>query len=225
MQEAILQVLIFGVATTLSPIPIIAVIPLLTAGPGVTRGWAFLGGWMTGLLAAGGVALVAFGGAASYDDQGASGAWMSIIRLVLGLGAIALAVKSWTKRPAPESTPDAPQWVQKLSDLSIPKTAGVGVLLAAANPKILVFVLGATSAIASAEADVSGRILALVIFSTVGSIGTLLPVGIATFGGPSGSSIVDQLGVWVSRNNAVIGAVIFLLLGFKLITDGISGLS
>ena len=105
------------------------------------------------------------------------------------------------------------------------KTAGAGVVLSAANPKNLVLAIGAAAAIAETEISVGQEIVAYAVFVLIGTIGVAVPVFIYFGLGERARPLLDGMHTWMARNNAVIMAVLFLVIGAKLVGDAISGFS
>jgi hypothetical protein len=97
------------------------------------------------------------------------------------------------------------------------------VALAAINPKNLILVVGAASAIAGTGAAAGPQAVALAIFVLIGTVGTGLPVLLFFTMGDRSERMLDELKGWMAQNNATIMAVICLLIGAKLLGDGISG--
>jgi hypothetical protein len=62
------------------------------------------------------------------------------------------------------------------------------------------------------------------VFIAVGSIGVGGPIVIYFVLGERSQKLLDGLKSWMAANNAVIMAVLVLVIGAKLVGDGISGL-
>ena len=58
----------------------------------------------------------------------------------------------------------------------------------------------------------------------VATIGVGAPVALSIVMGDRSRKLLDEIKDWMGQNNAVIMAVLMVLLGVKLIGDGISGL-
>jgi len=105
------------------------------------------------------------------------------------------------------------------------KAAGLAVLLGAVNPKNLLLVVSGGAAIASAAPDdTTAQVVAAAVFAVVASIGVAAPVFIYLFMGSRAAAMLDALKAWMTHNNAVIMAVLLLILGAKLLGDGIAAL-
>lgn len=97
MGEAIGQSLATAVGVALSPVPIIAVILMLTTPKARTNGPAFVIGWLTGLACVGVVVLLLTGPATDAADAGPP-AWAGWLKLVLGLLLLLIAGRSKARR-------------------------------------------------------------------------------------------------------------------------------
>ena len=62
------------------------------------------------------------------------------------------------------------------------------------------------------------------MFRVIASIGLATPVVIVFAAGDRSAELLGRLKTWMSQNNSVIMAVILLLIGAKLLGDGIGGL-
>jgi threonine/homoserine/homoserine lactone efflux protein len=221
--EAIGQILSLGVGVALSPVPIIAVVLMLGTPRARVNGPAFLLGWMAGLAIAGTVVLLLSSGA-SASEAGQPATWVSILKLALGALLVLVALRQWRGRPREEAEPEMPKWMQAIDAFRAPKAAGSGVLLSAVNPKNLLLTVAAAAAIAQTGIDAGQQAIALAVFVLVGTLGPGLPVAIYFGMGRRAVHVLDELKTWMSRHNAAIMAVLCLLIGAKLIGDGISGL-
>lgn len=222
MSQAIGQVLSLGVGVSLSPIPIVGVVLMLATPRARTNGLAFLAGWVAGLAVAGTVVLLISSGAEA-SESGAPADWVNWLKIVLGLLLLGVALKQWRDRPRPGEAAGMPAWMKTIDSFAAPKAAGLGVLLSAVNPKNLVLVVGAAAAIAQTGIGAGKQAVALAVFVVVATIGPGAPVAIYFAMGERSKHLLDELRVWMAHNNAVIMAVICLLIAAKLIGDGIAG--
>ncbi len=115
-----------------------AILLLLSARPRVL-GSAFLSGWMLAIAAATTV-FAALAGVA--DEQRDSPAWLPWVGAAIGVALVLVGIRQWLRR-----TPDTelPQWMASISGATPLGAARMGVLLSAANPKILLLVVAGAS--------------------------------------------------------------------------------
>ncbi|HEY9412316.1 MAG TPA: GAP family protein [Jiangellaceae bacterium] len=224
MGEAIGQTLPFAVAVALSPVPIIAIVLILGTPRARTNGLAFLLGWVFGLAAVGTVVLLATSGTDTTEDDGPA-AWVSWVKLALGVLMLLIAGRSWRGRPREGQPATMPGWMAALDTFTAPKSAGTAILLSAVNPKNLVLTLGAAAAIVETGIPAGEEFVALAVFVLVGALGIAVPVVIYVFMGARADELLSGLKEWLGEHNAAIMAAVCLVIGAKLIGDAISGLA
>jgi len=224
MGAAIGQVLSMAVGVALSPVPIIAVILMLVTPRARANGPAFVAGWLVGLAVVGAVVLLV-AGPANANDDGEPATWVGILKLVLGGLLVLLALRQWRGRPHDGDEAPTPKWMGAIEAFTPAKAAGAGAVLAGANPKNLLLAVGAAAAIAQTGIPGGEQAVAYAVFALIGTVGVGVPVVIYFTMGDRANQILDGLKGWMGRNNAVIMAVLCLVIGAKLIGDGIAGLS
>jgi threonine/homoserine/homoserine lactone efflux protein len=101
----------------------------------------------------------------------------------------------------------------------------IAVGLSAVNPKNLLLTVGAAAAIAQTGAEAGAQAVALAVFVVIGTLGPGAPVAIYFALGDRATRVLDDLEQWMGAHNAAIMAVMCLVIGAKLIGDGISGLA
>ena len=104
----------FAVGVAISPMPIVAMVLMLLTSKAKVNGFAFLAGWIVGILVAGAIVL-AIVGPSNATDEGVPATWTNWLKLLLGLLLVALAVKEWKARPAPGEDTSMPKWMDALS--------------------------------------------------------------------------------------------------------------
>ena len=223
MREAIGQVLPLAVAVAISPLPIVAVVLMLVTPRARTNGPAFIIGWLSGLAVLGAILLaVASGTDASDDGQPAD--WVSVMKLVLGVALLLLAVKQWRGRPQDGEEAPMPKWMGALDGFTAVKSLAAGAVLSSVNPKNLLLAIAAAAAISQTGISGGEQAAAWAVFALVATAGVAVPVVIYFALGERAGPVLGSLKDWMARNNRVMMAVLLLVIGAKLIGDGISGL-
>ena len=223
MGDAIGQVLSYGVGVALSPIPIIAVALILGTPRARSNGPAFLLGWVIGLAVIGAIVLVVAGGA-NANEGGEPATWVDVLKLVIGVLLIVFALRQWRLRPHRGEHAPMPGWMRTVDRFTPGRSLAVAAALSGINPKNLLLTVGAASAIAQVGGSAGEQAIALAVFVVVATLGPGLPVAIYFALGDRAKAILDDLKTWMAANNAAIMGVLLLVIGAKLIGDGISGL-
>jgi threonine/homoserine/homoserine lactone efflux protein len=221
--QALGDMLPAAVGVAISPIPIIAVVLMLVSPRGRVNGPAYLLGQISGVALAGAIVLLV-AGAVGGDDGGSSGSrtWLP---LVLGVGLVFLAAKQWGGRPREGEEPVTPKWMDAIDGFPPAKAFGAGVVLSALNPKNVILTVAGMAAIIAVGLPADEQAVALVVFTIIGSLGVAIPVVMYFALGDRSGPLLARLKDWMARNNAVIMAMILLLIGVKLLGDAISGFS
>jgi threonine/homoserine/homoserine lactone efflux protein len=224
MGQAIGDFLPAAVGIAISPIPIVAVVLMLSSARGRANGPAFLVGWIVGVAGTGAVLLV-IAGAVGAQEDGQPADWVSWLKLVLGVVLLLLALQQWRSRPRAGAEASTPKWVGAVDEFTPAKAAGAGVVLSAVNPKNLVLIVAGMAAIAQAGIPAGEEAIVLVVFTLIASIGAAVPVVLSFAMGERSAEPLDRLKTWMAQNNAVIMAVLLVVIGAKLVGDAIAGLS
>jgi Kef-type K+ transport system membrane component KefB len=220
--EAIGQILPLAVGVALSPVPIIAVILMLVTPQARVNGPTFVVGWLVGLGAVA-VIVLALASSADANDDGQPATWVNVLKLVLGLLLVLVALRQWRGRPRGGEQAATPTWMGAIDAFSPAKAGGAGVVLSAANPKNFLLAVAAAAAIAQTGIPGGEQAVAYAVFALIATLGVAAPVAIYFALGDRARPILDRLEAWMGRNNAVIMAVLCLVIGAKLLGDAITG--
>lgn len=224
MGQAIGDLLPSAVGVAISPLPIVAVVLMLVTPRGRVNGPSFVAGWCIGIAVVGAIVLAISSGADATDSSGPA-TWVDVLFLLLGLALILLAAMQWRGRPHDDEEPPTPKWIGALEGFTPVKAGGAGVVLSALNPKNLLLIVAGAAAVAQTGISTGKQVGAWIVFVAIASIGVAAPVVIAFALGDRSLKILDDLKGWLAHNNAVITAVLLLIIGVKLIGNAISGFS
>lgn len=218
MLELIGDLLIYGAAVALSPIPPIAVILLLRSSSGRGAGTAFLAARLLALSLIAGV--VAFG-AELLPESGDGSPVTAVLRTGLGVGLIVLAVVKWRSRPTEGEAGALPRWMASLSASTVAGAARSGILLSAANPKELAFGVGAGLTIASADLGTGGIVVASVGYAVLACLVLIVAVVGCWLAEDRMGGALDAVRAWLVQNYAVVVAIVLALIGVVLIGESL----
>ncbi len=225
MGQAISQVLPFAIGIAISPVPIIAVILVLFTPRAKVNGLAFLAGWSGGLTILTVIVYAVASGAGVSDSDSSASDTSHTIKLVLGIVLILLAARDWRKRPAPGQEAPAPKWMAALDSFTPVKATGMAALLSSVNPKNLALAIGAATSLAQLGTSGTDVTVAIIVFVLLASVTIAGPVIVFLAGGDRAASVLDGWKAWLSANNAAVMAVLFLVFGVVLFSQGLQGLT
>jgi hypothetical protein len=223
MGQAIGGSLPLAVGIALSPIPIIAVVLMLSSRRAKVNGPAFVLGWLIGLGIVG-VIVLSLAGPAGASQSGSPAAWVSWVKIVLGV-LLLVAFRQFRSRPRGGQEPPMPKWMATIDNTTPVAAIGLGAALSGANPKNLVLAVGGAAAIAQTGIPGGQQVIAYVVFALIGTLGVGIPVGIYFAMGARSEKLLAGLKDWMSQHNAAIMAVLCLVIAAKLIGDGITSLA
>jgi threonine/homoserine/homoserine lactone efflux protein len=222
--QAISEVLPFAVGVAVSPIPLVAVILMLFTPRARVNGPAFLVGWVVGLSLVVAVVYVVLDALdASGSDSASDGT--STVKLVLGAALLLGGIRRWSRQPAADAEVEMPKWMAAVDAFTPVKALGLGVLLSSVNPKNLVLALGAASGVAQLGVSTGDAVVGLTVFVVVASSTTAALVGYRLLGGDRSEARLDEWKAWLTAHDEAVMAVLFLVFGVVLVSEGLRGLT
>jgi hypothetical protein len=219
--EAIGAVLGNAVGVAISPVPIIAVILMLFSASALRNGSAFVVGWLLGLVVVL-VVVIALGGLGSQDTDSTLAA---VVKIVIGVLFLLLGLRQWRSRPGPGEEPAMPAWMSAVDSFSAGKALGFGALFSGVNPKNLGLTIAAGSTIAASGLAVGQQVVVSAVYVVLASLTVVLPVLYHLVARERATRALDRMKEWLMANNATVMFVLFLVLGAKLVGDGIASLT
>ena len=117
-----------------------------------------------------------------------------------------------------------PPWMATIDGFAPGKAFGFAVLLAGVNPKNLLLTLSAAAVIGTSGLSTADSVLALLVFVIIGSLSVAVPVVYFLVGGEKAKHTMDGWKAWLGANNATVMTVLLLVIGAKLLGQGLGGL-
>jgi len=221
MGHAVGDVLGLAAAVAVSPLPIVAIILLLATPRGRRSGPLFILAWVLGLAALGAIMLAigAPGGASTHHHPAT---WVGALKLILGVLLVLFGAWQWRRRPKDPAQAHLPAWMAVIDRFTPVKILGLGLLFSAGNIKNAALTIAAGASISSAGIGVPQQIATLAIFVIIGSLGVFAPLAVYLIMGERAERMLGSWRDWAVQHNAAVLAVLFFVLGLKLIGDGIS---
>jgi len=222
MDQAIGDSIALAVGVAISPIPIIAVILMLLSKKAGANSLAFAAGWVVGVAGALAVVIAVSGAIGTNTGAGPSNG-TSTVKLVLGAVLLFMGLRRLRRRPAAGEAAPLPKWLQAIEAITPVKSAGLGLVLSALNPKNLLLIVGGGLAIAGAPASSAGMAVAAAIFWVLAVSTVVVPVVLYRVAGARAERTLESLNVWLQANNATVMAVLLLIFGVVLLGKGLGG--
>lgn len=220
MGTAIGDILPLALGIAISPIPIIAAILMLLSPKARVTSVGFLLGWIVGIVAAV-VVFTLLSSVLPESGSDTSKPVQGIVKLILGALLLVLAARQWQGRPSGDDEPTLPKWMRSIDKMTFPTATGLGFLLSALNPKNLIMAAGAGVTIGAASLDTVSVTITIVVFTLIAACTVAVPVLAYLFAADRLHGPLDRLRGWLERENAVIMAVLLLVIGVSLIGKGI----
>ena len=210
---------VYAIAVALSPVPIGAVVLLLTSPEREAKGLSFLAGWVVGVgaLALLFVVLVEATGISDADPL-----WLALAEISLGVVFLVVAVALWLLRDR-RGGRTAP-WIDAIDNLTASRSGGLGVFLAGANPKIAALSLGAALSLAKTDASATTVAVSAALFTAIGTLGVAAPLAIHLAAPTRTEPVLLRLRSWLGTHETAVLVVLGLVVGGLFCREGVAAL-
>jgi hypothetical protein len=216
MNGVIGEILPLAVGVAISPITISAAILMLFSAHAGSTGTGLLIGWVVGIVVATTLFTV-LSGSLGASDQPAGVSWAKV-----GLGAVLVmaGLRQWRGRNA---TKGPPKWMATIDRMGFLQALGLGLALAAINPKNLLMAAAAGVAIGAGGLSVPDTVVVIAIYTLIAASTVAVPVLAYAVARDRMRAPLDEARRWLEDHNAAVMAVLFLVIGAVLIGKGIGG--
>lgn len=221
MITALGAVLPIAVGGMLASLPVVAMAAVLGTIAGLPVLRSFTVGWLVGMLAVGTLGLLLVDVVTFASD---SAAWLAWLRIALGLALLALAGRTFLRRPPRDAARATPAWMTALENMGPGRAFGTAFLLGSVNPKNVVIVLAGVAAIVGQTRDVGTQFALLLAFVVVASLGVLAPLAALAVLGDRAAGPLERFVGWFAHNSQGVLAGVILLLGVVVTSGGIAAL-
>ncbi len=163
--------------------------------------------------------MLALGISSSDGAPSTASGW---IKIVIGALFIVLGFKQWRSRPTKGEPAAMPKWMSSIDEFSAPKALGLGLLLSGVNPKNLGLTISAAATIGAGGLSSSDEVVVMLVYVVIASLTIAAPVILNLVMGPKATHTLTEMKQWLTDNNATVMTVLFVVLGAKVLGDGIS---
>jgi Sap, sulfolipid-1-addressing protein len=224
MIEVLFEIIPYAVGIAISPVPIITVILSLFSTRAGWNGPAFLLGWALGILVVC-IPVLIYTEGAKVTTVADPSRMASVIRVILGSLLLIAAVRRWLKRPKSPEEIKVPKWLMMIEVISPVKVLLVGFFFAVlTNPKNFALTVAGSLPIANSLLPVPMKSVLVTAFILVSSLGIATPVSLYFMAGESAKRILNNWKTWLVANNSAVMAIMFLIFGIIIFSEGMRGL-
>jgi threonine/homoserine/homoserine lactone efflux protein len=211
------QLIPLALVVAMSPLTIIpAIVLLLQSDRARPTGLTFMSGWLLGLAATTAV-FVQLPRLLDGLNRPAP-TWAAWVRIAVGIALVALGVWRWVTR---HQVTKQPAWLSRLSRMTPPGAAAVGLGLILVNPKVLVMNAAAGLVIGTAGVGVPGAWLAVAYYTVLAGSSVVVPILAYAVAGERVDHQLDRVKRWMERQHAVLMAGFLAVVGLLLVYTGI----
>ena len=209
-----INLLVLGLATTISPLFLIAAVLMMSESEKVRTSWAAALGWSVSIGACC-LAIVLVGGAIHGSGSAhRSHWWLGALDLALGLAASYFAVREF-RRSRSGAPKVLPKWADRVGTMSVVTAFGLGIFLPA---NVLAYAAG--SEIVQQHFTGGEKWLAVVLYVLIGSTLEFLPVVFLTLRPASRARVLSAWHKWLDAHWHQVLVALFAFVGVFLIAKG-----
>jgi threonine/homoserine/homoserine lactone efflux protein len=214
MSQLIVSLIVPALAIALNPVPIIAVVTLLSTDHGRRNAFAFVVSLLVVMLTVAGLTIFVLG---STSSQSSASTGQAAAQTLFGVVFLVLFAAQW--RAKPSATDETPGWMRLIDKAGL--VAAVVLALALTNYALL---SAGAGIIRKAGVGTSQEAQALAFFVVL-AVSTVIAPLVAYLLRPVWAR--EQLGrlkVWLTRHNRVILMIVFGLMGALFTAQGVVNL-
>jgi hypothetical protein len=210
-----LDLILIGIAVTLDPLPLTAYLVLLPSKRGVKKGAAFIFGWLVSLAIVVAVTVLITGNNPPKQNTAPSLAALAV-KIAIGVGLIAIAVRQRRKMHQPKKPKKPPKWQASVDNMSPWFAMGLAPLL---QPWGLIAAGVAT--VVDAKLSSAASYVALFAFCLIATSSYITLELYAGFRPEQSQAFLAKIRTWIDGHTDQVIIIGSLLLGFWLIGNSI----
>lgn len=220
------ELLPLAVALATGPLPIIALMLILTSDGAKAKGTAFVSGRVAGLtlLVVAGLVIASTLHTHSSGMRAHPSVAVSIVRIVVGVLLLGLAIRIWRHRSTAASG-EPSRLVRHVDGASTPGSFGLGLAVTAVDPASLSIGVLVGFDIAAARMGAPRDAALVAAFVLAATLNVIVPLLAYLLGGDTARRGLAALKDWLQVNEKTVMMVLFIMVGAILIGRGIRDLA
>lgn len=222
MAAVLIQMVPLGLAAAASPVPIIAGVTLTgTPRPRLSVGAYVLGGLLA-YIVVGTIGVTLVNQSSDLGNHGHPSRLALVIQALIGCLFLLVALFSVITRHHQTRTP---RWMSALQQFGPGRAFLTGIIVLSPRVKNLLLLIAALTAIGAARVGFLGGAAALLLFVAITLSPALAPLYIQLTRPPEQAAVTTAAWrSWLERNNRLILAIVFGVMGLELLREGLVGL-
>jgi hypothetical protein len=213
----------FALGIAISPAPIIAAILLLTSNRSPAKGLAYLAGWLAGLVTLL-FAILLLVTSRDYSRWKIAAQFTGWAILIAGIILLIMAYVQWRQRPPLDAELMPLEWLQAMPQATSLMALGAGLFFGLFSLKNLLIVAATAAIIGETGLGLGGRILAILIFATIATIGIATPAYVSLTQGERARETLVDWEYRLSIHNVTITCIVLVTIAVQLLGSGLSRL-
>jgi hypothetical protein len=213
----------FALGIAISPAPIIAAILLLTGNRSPAKGLAYLAGWLAGLMTLIFTMLLLVS-SRDYSRWKIAAQFTGWAVLIAGITLLIIAYLQWHQLPPPDAEIIPLAWLHAMPQATPFMALGAGLFFGLFSLKNLLIVAVTAVIIGEAGLGVGGRVLAILIFVTIATLGIAAPTYVSFTQGDQARDLLIDWEYRLSTHNVIITCIVLVTLAVQLLGLGLSRL-
>lgn len=215
--------LALGIAA--SPIPLLAVLIMLTSKRAVKNAVLLIFGWVLVMMTIGLGGMLIFAGREFRGIGGAGGHVDDVANIIVGAVLLVLAVVRFVQiRKGVAKGRGVSRLLDSLDRMKPANAVLLGVLTVVLNPKNILVTLSGVGLILASGRGFGSSLLALVLLVAIATSSLALPLAVYVVAPRRSAEMLSSWKDWLLKHNLEVVAYLLLLLGLLLSALGIMGL-
>ncbi len=209
-----INLVILAIATTISPLFLLAAVIMMSTSQKVRTAWAAAIGWFVSIGACA-LVMVIVGGAVSGTKSHHHHRWMGVLDILFGLFIGFMAYRSW-RRAHVEHGKALPKWMDRVGSMSVIFALGLGMFL---PPTVLAFAAG--NEINQQHLSDRTKWTAVFIYAAIGTLVEVVPLLWLTLQPSRREHRLSEWNSWLDAHWQEVIAVLFATVSAFLILKGL----
>ncbi|ACQ78481.1 conserved hypothetical protein [Beutenbergia cavernae DSM 12333] len=209
-----------AVAIALSPLPVIALLLLLSGPRGTAAGTLFALSRVIALAVLLGI-VVAASDAVEHLTGAAS--LPAVVRLVIGAALVVLGLTRWRPRPD-DGEPELPRWLASITEAPPSRGLVLGAIVTISNPKELAFLLAAGVSLGGSAVSGLQEVGIAALLVVISALSVLAPLVAMVVAPHRVAPALDRLRRWLTTNTSLVMGVLLIVIGTVVVGGAIGDL-